>query len=125
MMHHPWAKLSVSELMAIAGGELDNTQIAQKMGPAGLHGDNEPDDELLKFMAGLARTRQGEALFQFIWKLTFLAPYPVTVENMEALAFAGAKHQARCAVGEVILAAITTGDRLIEEQKEAKNEQSH
>lgn len=120
-MKHPFEGLSVEKLMALAGGELGDDETAAKFAPATMHRNARPEDELLKFMAGLAQTPQGEAMFQWICRLTILAPYPVVIENKDALAYAAAKHQSRVAVGEVILSAIEAGNRLIDEAKEAKN----
>ena len=90
------------------GWDYFEKQFAPAVTPANL----DPGDKFKRQLAAVAQTEWGRELIGWIYDLTCRAPYPVTMQNMEDLAFAAAKHQARAAVGEVIAKAIADGKEL-------------
>jgi len=73
-----------------------------------------PSENVMKFAAAMAQTDQGREFLAFIFDLTKRAPYPHIGNSMESAALAAAKHEARAAVGEVVLQAIVEGRKLLE-----------
>lgn len=90
--------------------------------PAAVADQWKPDENLLKELGALSQTEFGRRLFGWLFDLTNRAPYPSTGGgNLEQVAMAAAKHEARAAVGEVIVNAIVEGRRLLDEGKEPNN----
>lgn len=84
-----------------------------QFGPA-LVGENfDPGEDFKKNLAAFARTDLGRRIVEWLLDMTCRAPYPATSQDMQDLAFAAAKHQARAAVGEVIVKAIADGNAIL------------
>lgn len=81
--------------------------------PAKVADKFEPEQDMKKFLAAFYRTQQGREFFQWIADLTVRAPFPHVGTLRETAALAGAKHEARAAVGYVLFAAIAEGDALL------------
>ncbi len=86
----------------------------ERFGPALVAQNFDPGDEFKRNMAAFARTAFGRGIVDWLLDLTCRAPYPVTSQDMQDLAFAAAKHQARAAVGETIVKAIADGNALLD-----------
>lgn len=86
----------------------------ERFGPALVAQNFDPGDEFKRNMAAFARTAFGRVIVDWLLDLTCRAPYPVTSQDMQDLAFAAAKHQARAAVGETIVKAIADGNALLD-----------
>jgi hypothetical protein len=100
------------DTMLTAGGE--GWDALQKLFEPAVMSDRwRPDDQILKFVAAMSQTEQGRAFLDWIFDLTNRAPYPSIGGGIEQAALAAAKHEARAAVGEVILTAIVEGRRLL------------
>lgn len=86
----------------------------QQFSPAVLPQTFDPGDEFKRNLAAFARTAFGRGIVDWLLDVTCRAPYPVTSQTMEDLAFAAAKHQARAAVGETIVKAIADGNAILD-----------
>lgn len=98
--------------MFTAGGQGWDA-LEKMMKPALMADQWRPQDDLLKQIAALSMTEFGRELFSWLFDLTNRAPYPQTGDSIESAALAAAKHEARAAVGEVILNAIVEGRKLL------------
>lgn len=85
----------------------------QNFSPAAVPDNFDPGDEFKKNLAATYETEWGHELINWLLDLTCRAPYPRTHENPELLALTAAKHQARAAVGEVLVKAISDGRALL------------
>lgn len=101
------------DVMLTAGGQ-GWDGLEKMFEPALMHDRYRPQDELLKQIAALSQTEFGRELFAWLFDLTNRAPYPSTGGTIENAALAAAKHEARAAVGEVILNAIVEGRKLLD-----------
>jgi hypothetical protein len=90
----------------------------QQFHPAATPADLDPGDQFKRQLAGVAETAWGRQLIDWLLDLTCRAPYPVTSQSIEDLAMAAAKHQARAAIGEVLVKAIADGRRIMDQPKE-------
>lgn len=107
---------TLDHLLAMAGGAgwsgLEDRQEAR--GPVPL----QPADEVAKFMAALAGTREGRAMFDWlVGEIIFRAPFRATGSTFEETALLAATRQGIEGVGETILAAIRHGQALIDQNQ--------
>jgi hypothetical protein len=79
----------------------------------------QPGDDVARFMAGLYRTPEGRKLFEWIMDITLRLPLRSTGRTFEETALMTATRQGINGVGEVVLAAIAHGDKLISNQNGA------
>ena len=91
-------------------------ELCEQFAPAPAPGDFRPNDQTLKTIAALHSDPNTKPAIEWLLNITVNAPYPVTGQGIEELAFAAAKHQARVAVGETIIKAIKEGQKLIDNQ---------
>lgn len=110
---------SVSELEALIGGG-GWADFQKTFAPAAVSASMDPGDELKKSIASMYQTELGRKIIDWLLDQTCRAPYPVTSQSMEDLAYAAAKHQARAAVGEMIVKAIVDGRALNEQVQEPR-----
>lgn len=108
---------SVAELETLIGGG-GWADFQKAFAPAAVSASMDPGDELKKAVAGMYQTDQGRKIIDWLLDQTCRAPYPITGQSMEDLAYAAAKHQARAAVGEMIVKAIVDGRALIDQPQE-------
>lgn len=85
----------------------------EQFAPALVSQSFDPGEDFKKNLAAFARTDLGRRIVDWLLELSCRAPYPVTSQDMQDLAFAAAKHQARAAVGETIIKAIADGNQLL------------
>ena len=114
--------LSTSRLMEMAAGR-DTQTLQEAFAPAHTHHNFNPLDEVKMSLALLARNAGSRPVIEWLLDLTMRAPYPVTSQNRDDLAFAAAKHQARAAVGETILVAIREGEKLLDQKAKGSNDE--
>ncbi len=95
-------------------------ELEQSFFPAQVPRAFDPGDELKRNLAALYHTPDGRQIIEWLADLTWRAPYPHVGAANEAAALAAAKHEARCAVGEVIMKAIAEGYQSIMNSKESK-----
>lgn len=86
----------------------------EQFGPAVVAQGFDPGADFKKNLAAFARTGLGREIVDWLLDLTCRAPYPVTSQDLQDLAFAAAKHQARAAVGETIVKAIAEGNAILD-----------
>lgn len=89
-------------------------ELVKSFAPAAVPEPFEPGDEVAKFLAQSWQHRDGRAALDWIFSLTIDAPYPHVSSVIEQAAFAAKAHEARAAVGLVILRAIAAGEQLLE-----------
>lgn len=94
-------------------GSGDWRELEEMFKPALVTRDFEPDEKLKRFAAACWSSGEGRAFIDWLFDLTCRAPYPVTSQDMNDLAFAAAKHQARAAVGETLAACICDGLKIL------------
>lgn len=87
---------------------------AKQFAPAVVAQSFDPGQEFKRNLAAFSRTGLGREIVDWLLDLTCRAPYPVTSQDMQDLAFAAAKHQARAAVGETIVKAIADGNAILD-----------
>lgn len=92
----------------------------KQFAPAVFGDEQRPADEIMQALARLAELPDTRRVVDWLLDLTCRAPYPRTFDTTENLAFAAAKHQARAAVGEVIVKAIHEGRQINEGRKEPR-----
>ena len=89
--------------------------------PAQTRQNFEPEDKIKKIIAAFYdSSSEGRQMVEWIFDLTFRAPYPSTGTSFEQAAIAAAKHEARAAVGRVLVQAIVEGRALIQKPAEPK-----
>jgi hypothetical protein len=103
--------LSLDELMR-ASGEIGWDGLENRFSPAKVSDRFRPQERIMRFAAALGMHPEGREFLDWIFDMTCRAPYPITTGDMQELAFAAAKHQARAAVGNVIALAVAEGRRL-------------
>ena len=86
---------------------------SERFSPALVAQSFDPGEDFKKNLAAFARTELGRRIVDWLLDLTCRAPYPVTTQDMQDLAFAAAKHQARAAVGETLVKAIADGNVIL------------
>lgn len=109
----PLAMGSLEEIEQAMGSNGWNF-FADQFGPAVVSQSFDPGADFKKNLAAFARTGLGREIIDWLLDLTCRAPYPVTSQDMQDLAFAAAKHQARAAVGETIVKAIADGNDILD-----------
>lgn len=103
--------LPLDDLMR-AGGRTGWEALEAGFAPAPVADRFRPEERIMRFAAALGLHPEGREFLEWIFDLTCRAPYPKTTGDMQELAYAAAKHQARAAVGDVIALAIAEGRRL-------------
>jgi len=77
-----------------------------------------PDDQVLQSLGALSNTEVGRQVLDWLFDLTNRAPFPRHAgQTFEAMALAAKAHEARAAVGEVILAAVVEGRKIIDSKQ--------
>lgn len=111
---HPFRRemADLDTMMASIGGE-GWDGLEQRFAPAPVPDRFDPGEEIKKFWAAAWGTAQGRAAIQWLADITLRAPYPHGGATLEAAALASAKHEARAAVGEVLLLAMIEGEQLL------------
>lgn len=89
--------------------------------PAKVADNFDPGDDMKMMLAAFAYTAEGRKIIEWLADLTCRAPYPQTGNSIQSAALAAAKHEARAAVGSVIMRAIADGEKLLG-QKRSQND---
>lgn len=85
--------------------------------PASVPDRFRPDEPVSKLLAALWQTADGRRLLDWIFALTIDAPYPHIGATRDAAALAAKAHEARAAVGLVVLKAIEEGTELLNQKE--------
>ncbi|MBS9720043.1 hypothetical protein JYU29_04990 [Tianweitania sp. BSSL-BM11] len=109
-------QLQSIEAMLAAPSTWDGLEHAFK--PSQMPDRFDPGDDIKMLLAGLKNTVDGRRIIEWLADLTFRAPYPSTGSSFEQAALAAAKHEARAAVGHVLLRAIAEGDALLNQRSQ-------
>lgn len=80
----------------------------------------EPDDFMKQQLAALYNTADGRQIIDWLFDLTLRAPFPHVGSSRDSAWIAGAKHEARVAVGQTVARAIVDGRELFNRKKEPK-----
>jgi hypothetical protein len=107
----------LDDMLASVGGE-GWEGLDKLFHPAEVPDRFDPGAEVKKFLAAAMRTPAGREAIQWLADITLRAPYPHVGTSLEAAAIAAAKHEARAAVGEVLLRAIAQGDQLLNQRSQ-------
>lgn len=86
-------------------------------------GPLEPEAELKKWAAAFAQTPMGRQFFEYVADITFRAPYPHVGSSRDSAWLAAGKHEARAAVGLVLMRVIADGTALLSAPKEPNHEE--
>lgn len=88
--------------------------------PARTHDRFDPGDDMKKVLAAFNGTAEGRRIIEWLCDLTCRAPYPQISGDFQTAALAAKAHEARAAVGYVILRAIADGEALLHQPKEPR-----
>ena len=101
--------MAVEKLLAAtpSWGDLE-----QQFAPAQTAQNFEPDRDLKMSLAALASQAHGGRIVEWLLDLTTRAPYPHVGQTADSVVLAAAKHEARAAIGWVLLRAIADGAEL-------------
>lgn len=102
----------LDEMVAQIGGE-GWEGLAERFAPAKVPDKFDPGDDMKKVLSAFFFTAEGRKIVEWLADLTFRAPYPHVGPSLEAAGIAAAKHEARAAVGEVLMKAIAEGHALL------------
>lgn len=89
-----------------------------KFAPAKVPDHFDPGDDMKKVLAAFYFTAEGRKIVEWLADLTLRAPYPHVGQASDAVVIAAAKHEARAAVGEVLMKAIAEGYQLLNPRRE-------
>lgn len=112
----PSDMMSLDHMLAQMGVGWDGLE--QPFRPAPTRQPFEPEDDLKKMIALFYDTTpEGRRMVEWIFDLTFRAPYPSIGGSLEQAALAAKAHEARAAVGRVLVQAIVDGRALMEKTR--------
>lgn len=106
---------SIDELMRGGGGWEDIERLAPEL----LQDPHRPGDAVMRLLGALSQTEDGRQVVDWIFDMTIRARYPHVGNDFQAAALNAARYEGRAAIGEVILAAIVEGRKLLDQAQGA------
>ena len=94
----------------------DFDALIDQISPAETGPDFVPDEDVKKMLAAFWTSHDARRVIEWLLDITIRAPYPVTGQNRDDLAFAAAKHQARVAIGRAVVLAAAQGFKLLKKE---------
>lgn len=92
--------------------------LEQAFKPASAPQPFEPEERLKRTIAVFYdHSEEGRQMIEWLFDLTFRAPYPHVGASFEQAALAAKAHEARAAVGRVVVQAILDGRTLLEKNR--------
>jgi len=112
----PSGMMSLDQMLSQMGEGWDGLE--RSFSPAPTRRPFEPEDDLKKMIALFYDTTpEGRRIVEWIFDLTFRAPYPPVAGSFEQAALAAKAHEARAAVGRVLVQTIVDGRALMEKSR--------
>lgn len=112
----PSDMMSLDQMLSQMGEGWDGLE--RSFQPAPTRQPFEPEDDLKKTIALFYDTTpEGRRMMEWIFDLTFRAPYPPVGGSFEQAALAAKAHEARAAVGRVLVQTIVDGRALMEKTR--------
>ncbi|CDX54565.1 hypothetical protein MPL1032_190152 [Mesorhizobium plurifarium] len=93
--------------------------LGQAFFPAKVADNFDPGADMKQVLYHFYHTAEGRRIVEWLADLTVRAPYPHVGSSKEAVVIAAAKHEARAAVGLVLMRAIAEGEELYKQSKGA------
>lgn len=118
---YPFARevQQLNDMLASVGGP-GWAGLEQMFKPARVADRFDPGDDMKMVLAAFYRTAQGRQIIDWLLDLTVRAPFPHVGGSRDSAWLAAGKHEARTAVGYVLLQAIADGNELFEKRNQTK-----